>query len=466
MTKSVSDLQKNKVLFIAYFYPPCSSTEVPGSLRTVKFVRNLNNGQCHILTTRPAVGPDNDALGHIQLPVKAEIIHRVRSWDVFKVMLWLRQSVRKALGKGAKSGASKNDSPTSKKVFEGSASQTESERGKFQHLKDFIYNLCYFPDQAGPWIIPAFIKGFRVVQKNRLNVIFATGSPWSGLIVGYLISKATGKPLIIDFRDPWMNNPFHQSKGQVLDKFSYSLERRVVRHAVAVSLNTEPLMQDFVARYQDIPAEKFFVMPNGFDSADFDKIKAEPRIHDQDTLLLCHAGFLYGVRDPDVLLKAIRLANETLAESGKRVVFRQIGDVQLNYNLEERYADLLESESLILESSRPYQECLSALASADAVVNIQPATQTQVPSKLYDYLGINRPIIHITSKDGALGRLVAEKQIGTVVEFDDDSTLADLLVSLAEDMHSNNFSGYDSRDDFDIQRISAVLAEKCIQHAK
>jgi len=140
--------------------------------------------------------------------------------------------------------------------------------------------------------------------------------------------------------------------------------------------------------------------------------------------------------------------------------------VQLNYNLEERYADLLESESLILESSRPYQECLSALASADAVVNIQPATQTQVPSKLYDYLGINRPIIHITSKDGALGRMVAEKQIGTVVEFDDDSTLADLLVSLAEDRHSNNFSGYDSRDDFDVQRISAVLAEKCIQHAK
>jgi len=465
MTTNLSDLQNTKVLFIAYFYPPCSSTEVPGSLRTVKFLRNLSNGECHVLTTPPAVGSDVDALRHIQLPVKTEIIHRVGSWDVFKVMLWLRRLLQKTLGKDAYSDAS-NNSPTSKKVFEGSASQTGSERGRLQRLKDFIYNLCYFPDQAGPWIIPAFIKGFRVVRKNRLDVIFATGSPWSGLIVGYLVSKATGKPLIVDFRDPWMNNPFHQSKGQFLDKVSYNLERRVVRHAVAVSLNTEPLRQDFVTRYQDIPSEKFFVMPNGFDPADFNQIEPEPRSGEQETLLLCHAGFLYGVRDPDVLLKAIRLANESLAESGKKVVFRQIGDMRLNYNLEEHYADLLEDRSLILEPSRPYQECLSALASADIVVNIQPATQTQVPSKLYDYLGINRPIIHITSKEGALGRLVADKQIGTIVEFDDDSTLTDLLVSLAKQSQSNDFSGYSSRADFDIQRISAVLAEKFIQNAK
>lgn len=459
-------LEGNRILFVAYFYPPCASTEVPGSMRTVKFVRNLTNGECHVLTTPSAVRPDRDALGHIQLPVNGETIHRVGSWDVFRLMLRLRKLLQQALGKGANSASSPTAREANKNAFEGSGPQEESAPGRLQRLKDFVYNLCYFPDQAGPWIIPAFISGARVVRRNKLDVIFATGSPWSGLVVGYLISKATGKPLIVDFRDPWMNNPFHQSKGQFLDKFSFNLERRVVRHAVAVSLNTEPLMSDFVARYQDIPTEKFFVMPNGFDSADFEKIKPEPSDCDQDTFLLCHAGFLYGVRDPDVLLKAIRLANETLAESGKRVVFRQIGDVQLNYKLEERYADLLENGSLILESSRPYQECLSALASADAVVNVQPATQTQIPSKLYDYLGINRPIIHITSKDGALGRLVAEKQIGNVVEFDDDSTLAELLVSYAMERHSNDFSGYNSREDFDIQRISAVLAEKFIQHAK
>ncbi|WP_166268458.1 glycosyltransferase [Marinobacter caseinilyticus] len=450
------------MLFIAYFYPPTESTGVPGSMRTVKFVRNLSNGECHVMTSAHSIPERDNALNHLSIPINGEHVHRVASWDIFKLLLFVRQKLRNFFQQG--SNGAKN-SGTSKPVFKHTQSEHGSVKSGFQRLKDFIYNLCYFPDQAGPWIIPAVLAGRRIVRKHNMDIIFATGSPWSGLITGYLISKLTGKPFIADFRDPWMNNPFHQSKGALLDRWGASLERKVVQHASAVSLNTPPLMEEFLTRYPQLKSDKFFIMPNGFDPADFDNLKPEPRLNDENTLLLCHAGFLYGVRDPEVLLEAIKAANQRLSGSGKRVVFRQIGDVQLNYDIHERYADLIHDRSLIIDAPRPYQECLSALAAADAVVNVQPATQSQIPSKLYDYLGINRPIINITSRDGALGQLVTDKQLGILVGFDEVAALTDILVGEADAKANRTFSGYESRDEFNIRSISGILADKLVRYS-
>ncbi|HAC88297.1 MAG TPA: hypothetical protein DCF95_10165 [Gammaproteobacteria bacterium] len=464
MTVKSANLQGKKILFVAYFYPPSDSTGVPGSMRTVKFVRNLSNGECHVLTMPPAVTLEKNALSHINLPVNGEQIHRAASWDIFRLLLSVRQSLRKILGKASRSDAdATNDARQT--VFKSTSVDDERPASRFQRFKDFVYNLCYFPDQAGPWIIPAFIAGRRIVRRRNLDAIFATGSPWSGLVTGYLISKTTGKPLIADFRDPWMNNPFHQSKGKLLDFLSARLERKVVQQAIAVSLNTEPLREEFLERYPHLCPDKFFVMPNGFDQADFADIEPEERQKDDTTLLLCHAGFLYGVRDPAVLLEAIRAANIDLNAYGKQVVFRQIGSVQLNYDIKERFCDLLETGALVLEAPKPYQQCLSALASADAVVNIQPATQSQIPSKLYDYLGINRPIINITASDGALGKLVRTKNLGALADFDEIEKLTGILITEALNSTHESFRGYPNRFDFDVKQISSVLAEKIVKES-
>lgn len=457
MSTPASDLTNKRLLFVAYFFPPTDSTGVPGCMRTLKFVRNMDIGEAHVLTVSNTLSVTDDALKHLSLPVNGEKIHRIKSLDIFRFLLILRRKLRSLVGIGDKGQAEKRVHSVLKTATNDGG---QKGKGRLQKFKDFIYDACYFPDQAGPWIIPAAIRGTKIVRQHRIDAIFATGSPWSGLITGYLISRSTSRPLIVDFRDPWMNNPFHQSKGRLLDNWSARLERRVVRHASAVSLNTDPLRTEFIHRYPDEPENKFFVMPNGFDASEFQDVVADPRPTDQRSLLLCHAGFLYGVRDPSVLLEAIRAANRQLADSGKRIVFRQIGDVNLGYDLKKRFADLLEDGSLILEPARPYKECLRALASADLVVNVQPGTRTQIPSKLYDYLAINKPIINITSPDGALGTLVIDKKLGDLVSFEEKKQLTELLKAYAHDENLSSFSGYENRDEFEISHIAQTLAQR------
>lgn len=454
MPEASSETLPLKVLFIAYFYPPTESTGVPGSMRTVKFVRALSNVEAHVLTTQPQVGPKADALGHLSLPVNGEKIHRVAVWDIFKALLAVRKFFTRR-----KTSPESGSASSPKTTFRSSAPNPDNKASAIQRLKDFVYDACYFPDQAGPWIIPATIRGVRETRKNGIDAIFATGSPWSGLIVGYLISKFCGKPLIVDFRDPWMNNPFHHSKGKLLDNLALRLERQVVQHATAVSLNTEPLLEEFSERYPE-QRDKFLVLPNGFDPSDFEDIDAGNVGTDSPDLVLCHAGFLYGVRDPAVLLEAIRVANRKRAGESGKIVFHQIGDVQLDYNLRDRFSDLLEDGSLIIDEPVPYKQCLRSLASADLVVNIQPGTQTQIPSKLYDYLALGRPIINITPADGALGRLVASKGLGELYGFDDTEGLASALDARFSDGSRESFPGYQSASDFHIDNISDDLYRK------
>ena len=463
MPDQIADLNGSKILFIAYFYPPISSTGVPGAMRTVKFIRNLTNGECHVLTTTEEVSEQDSALSHLQLPVNNEKIYRVGRWDIFVLLLSVRSKFKQWFGKGQTAVSASN--ANTQAVFKSTAgSDTSATTSRFQQFKDFIYNLCYFPDQAGPWILPAYIKGKKLVKQLQLDAIFATGSPWSGLLVGYLVSKATGIPLIVDFRDPWMNNPFHQSKGSLLDNWSEKLEKKIVEHASAISLNTEPLRTEFLERYPHLPNDRFFVMPNGFDQADFASLTTGNEPQQPGLITLCHAGFLYGVRDPAVLLNAIQLANRSLATQNLKICFRQIGDVQLAYDIRQQYAAMIADGSLLLESARPYQQCLQALSSADWVVNVQPATKSQIPSKLYDYLAINRPILNITPEDGALGQLVSQHQLGKLFGFNDEAGLASTLVEIAEHREQNrDFSGYPARSQFDYAIIARHLAGRLTQ---
>lgn len=460
MTEKNANIHGRSVLFVSYFYPPTQSTGVPGTMRTLKFIRNLHNGDFHVLTTKPSVSDDKNAMGHLVLPVNGERIYRTISFDIFRFFLSFKRFIRNLI---SNIFSGKKYSAASSVLKKPPYFNSPPSKSMFQRIKDFIYNACYFPDQAGPWIVPAVIRGVRVVRKHNIDVLFATGSPWSGLVAGHVISLITDRPLIVDFRDPWMNNPFHQSKGKLLDKWSSRLERRIVEHASAVSLNTHPLKAEFLQRYPDIPSTKFFVMPNGFDPADFENIDPEPRKPGDGALLLCHAGLLYGVRDPAVLLNAIRNANVELSNLNKRIRFWQIGGVNLGYDIAEKFADLITDGSLILDQARPYKECLSALSSADVVVNVQPGTKTQVPSKLYDYLAINKPILTITSRDGALGELVLNKQLGDLVSFEQEAELTQLLIEYGKAEYPRAFPGYANRDDFSVSHISQALAERIVE---
>lgn len=465
---------KNKLLFVAFYYPPAGGLALPGSQRVVKFVRYLEKQSVSVLTLDPQCYPsfitrDFDK----KLPVRGERIFLTRSYDVFDLLLKGRGLIRRALGKG--SGGAGDGTGAARANGGGSAPPATAGKGGGglgQRVKDFVYDLCHYPDGASGWILPAVAEGRRIIRKEGVDVVFATGMPWSSLVVAWLLHKVTGVRYVADFRDPWIGNPFHESKGSLLDRVGRRLEKSIVRSAALVSVNTAPLREEFLARYPDQTPAKFVVLTNGFDPEDFDHLPPDPApvqgAAANRRLVLAHAGFLYGKRDPAPLLEALDL----LVRSGRcragDFLFLQMGNVQLDYDFHERYRDLIEQGVVQDLGQFPFTQCLKEMQKADVLLLIQPGTKTQVPSKLYDYLCINRPILTITPPDGALGKMIAEHRFGDLFDQADVPGIARRLEEMLElKRNSGTFAAnYPQRDSFNVERIAHALDDYLLQAAR
>jgi Glycosyl transferase 4-like domain len=455
-------------LFISYFYPPAGGSGLPGSQRTVKFIRYLQNAESvHVLTLKPECYPKELQLNfNLSLPINGEIIVREESKDKFQQLMQIRSRFNSLFAnkKNVSDGNGSFDHVNSV-----ACSVAKGKMLSLQQLKDFTHDFYYFPDQiAGPWLKPAVRAGVRLVKHNNINIIFATGMPWTALVVGRLISHKTGVPFIADFRDPWQGNPFLKSKGMLLDWRDRLCEQKVVEQAALITANTIPLRDEFIEHYPHVPAEKIISLPNGFDTKDFEHLSnlMQQKQEDSKKLILMHAGFLYGKRDPAPLFDALDQLRRNHPDLSTLVEFHQYGGITTDYDINQRYKKLIDEGIIKLFGQIPFDECLSKLVRADILIIIQPGTKTQVPSKLYDYLCINRPVLTITPLDGALGVMIREKQFGDIFAPEETEKLMKRLAQyskLRQEGQLLDSPNYSNRDKFDVRHIACLLEEKMMQ---
>jgi glycosyltransferase involved in cell wall biosynthesis len=445
--------KKHKLLIISYHYPPAGGVGLPGAQRAVKFINYLDGFEIAVLTLQPEKYPNYIRQDfNRSLPIAGERIYRTSHIDIFRFFLGIRARLFKKNTPADSPLCESSNPPPFPGISKGS-----QEPSKFQKLKDLVHDLCYFPDPASPWIPKAVMKGLKIIKKDRPDIIFATGMPWSSLIIASLLHKLSGIPYVCDFRDPWTGNPYNASKGKMLDRWNTALEKFVVKNAAIICANTEPLRDQFYRRYPEIPPEKIQVLSNGYDPEDFKHISKPPDLP-SEYLHLVHAGLLYGGRSPLPILTAIRELTTGREASGTKVKFTQIGTM------------LPAIQSLVAEYDQygffkdlgqtPYSQCLQHLATADILIIIQQGTETQVPSKLYDYLCLGRPILTITTRGGALWSLIEKYSFGDLFEPDDIEGLKEKIRAYSADkLYAGQLTAdYRRRDEFNIKNITDKLS--------
>ncbi|MBD3378156.1 glycosyltransferase [candidate division KSB1 bacterium] len=128
-----------------------------------------------------------------------------------------------------------------------------------------------------------FYAGRRTIQRieNKYNAVMVSFGPEEVLRLGKYIHKKFNIPLIIDYRDLWLDN--HFKDWTWLDrKIIYWLEKRILQHASLVITVSENLANQIFRRY-GVSAE---IIYNGFLG------KQKPlKNHNHH---ICYCGSLYG----------------------------------------------------------------------------------------------------------------------------------------------------------------------------
>ncbi|TWT81162.1 D-inositol-3-phosphate glycosyltransferase [Planctomycetes bacterium CA13] len=440
----------NKVLFLAYNFPPAANVGVFRALRFVKYLPAAG-WEPIVLTSEPESHQRLDPSLESQIPdgivVKRIAIARIE--DVAK------QRIRGALSIFGSNARNSRDDSTS--VATSNTSKTkESEHSFCDQIKEALFAI---PDRNIGWKRPAVAAALELVQKHKPAVIYATAPPFSTLVTAAEVAKRTSLPLVLDFRDPWTRVPWGpRNKSRFTQGRVIQLEKKCVSQASRVILNTSALECDFVNHYGEIPPSRFTTITNGYDNElkkQVEKILSEASSgSSEQDLTVLHPGGLYRRRDPRPILHAIAL----LKDRGKPVVFEQLGHCDAEFGVSELAAELGITESFRLDAAVSHNEMLHRMASVDAFLLVQPDTAVQVPGKLFEMMLFQKPIIALTG-DGALADIVRNYSLGCVADPNDPASIATALEELQKTQGSAmHFEK--ALHEFDGEKLTHRLAEQ------
>ena len=330
-----------RVLMLCYYFPPISSA---GTHRSVAFARWLQHFGWHPVVLTVHRSRTRWELSREEVPTDVEVV-RSSEWDLQGVLALLSGMFNRAC-----------------------------DLLRLRRRPSPFYAWC-LPDPQIAWL--STLRG--VVLARNAECVYASCSPFSSALSACVIKHVTGKPLVLDFRDPWALNP-HANHSRGKTRILGWLEAWAVRSCDALILNTQGAEQLYRRRHA-AHAHKMSCLPNGFDCLNL-PAAAVPG----GRFSIMHVGEFYRSRTPARLLEALASLDNDAIE------FVQVGPwceafARYEGRVRIRHIDRV-----------THGEALSLMRTASVLYLAQGweegvSEYVSVASKTYEYLATGTPIL-------------------------------------------------------------------------
>jgi glycosyltransferase involved in cell wall biosynthesis len=376
------------VLVVAWWFPPQSGG---GVHRPLQFVRQLarRGVRVTVLTgvARPGDRVDAELLEQVPAGVRvlrAPLKDPFRAWDAWKR---LRGAGSNGPANGASNGATAAGAP---------------------RWRDFVTEALALPDRHLPWIPAAVTKAALALTGDEPDLVFSTSPPASGHLAALVLRGLFSAPLVVDFRDPWIDNPFRRYASPLFRRIDATLEARVVAEAAEVVLNTPALERAFRRRYP--AATRVRTIPNGFDPDAFEGLPEPAGGGTPGFIEIAHFGQLYGLRSGRFLLQGLARLKEREPALFARTRVVLHGSIDGEADFRAQAAALGVAHAVAIPGALSHRDSLARQRRSDVLLILGPEheePEVQVPGKLYEYFAAQRPILTLSRKGGAIEEMLA-----------------------------------------------------------
>jgi glycosyltransferase involved in cell wall biosynthesis len=283
------------------------------------------------------------------------------------------------------------------------------------------------PDTYIGWFPFALREAQRVLRQKPIDAIYSTSPPETSHLIAGRLHAFSKIPWVADFRDPWMNLYLLPTPTPLHARLHERLERRVCARASVVVAS--PWHRDLLAtKYPGM--KRATLIPNGYDPSHLDF--ATDIVPPPDRFQLVHAGMLTQKRSAVPFLKALRIFLDEVpgAPEKCRVIFLGPRESENDAAVEE----LGLSSIVSFRDTVPHGEALKIERGSHILVLIKhanPVYDGMVPGKLYEYIGVRRPILAL-APEGEASRIVRRCRRGEVAPQDDPVGIADKMKIMYE----------------------------------
>jgi len=304
-------------------------------------------------------------------------------------------------------------------------------KNSYVKIRQNISNYIFIPDTKVLWIPCAFITGIYIILRKKPKTIFTMSPDASAHLVGYLLKHIFDIRWVVEFRDPWIDNPFRFKRPFViLEKIDQWLEKEVVTYSDHICVTSVEYKSSFLKRYNNICNDKISYIPNGFDPDDFKNIKYLKNKY----FTILHAGSLYTYRSALNFIKAFFdvLKNNYDLRDSIRLVF--VGNLDINsYNY---IKNSIFFNNINILGYKPHNVTIDLMCNADILLLIPGPGVGTMPGKTYEYLKSGRPI-YCLSDHGPCSNLITQSGAGIVEYSNKNKDISDSLYNFIINIKTN-----------------------------
>lgn len=286
----------------------------------------------------------------------------------------------------------------------------------------------------------AVVAGIKV---RNYDVVFATSTPLTVGIPGYILSSARQVPFVFEVRDLWPDSAVATGvlRNALLIKMSRWLEELFYRKAARIVTLTQGIYENLKQR--GIPEKKLDFISHGADLQLFHPMHVNgfrKGLKLEDKFVCVYAGAHGLANGLEQVIEAARILKEH-----RDVLFILIGTGKEKPPLMEK-ANSYDLPNVLFLDPMPKVEVRHALAEADVglmVLRNVPLFSTACPNKLFDYLASGKPVL--VNFDGETRKLLEEHRAGIFVDPDYPQSMAEAVLKLKHNPELKKTMGLSAR---------------------
>jgi len=285
----------------------------------------------------------------------------------------------------------------------------------FGKLSAFIRGNFFIPDARIGWVPFALKAARKIVAKEQITTIITTGPPHSSHLIGLQLQKEFKVNWFADFRDPWSDVFYNKDlyrRSRAVSK-DLKLELQVLQAAQGIITTVGGRLHESLI--EKAPAQKFYALPNGFDSELMNRGTVEKNHH---YLHVVYTGLLTQNQPYNGVFKILNDLSATqpikLSLAGN-IAPDIINEIKISFP----------KIDAIFHGYLSHKEAVGLMKSANLLINfIFIGAQTQMISgKILEYIATEVPILSIGNPDSEAAKFLEQ---GTAAVMLDQSNLKEM----------------------------------------
>ena len=392
----------NKVLVIAYYFPPLGLSGVQRTLKFVKYLRQYGWEPTVLTVSSRGYYAKDDSL---MLECDKLGIEIIRTDSLDPNRFFRKQDI------------------------------VPMPYERWRKFLSRVSDTFFIPDNKIGWKNIAVKKASELISKNKFDIIFASAPPFSSFLIGKKLRDKFHIPLVLDFRDLWVDYPFKFYPTFLHKKWNMNLELKAIKSADGIVVASRRIKEVLIRRYSFLRYNEVNLISHGFDPEDL-QMENKDKISLTNKMRFTYAGTFYENITPEYFLEAAAKVLKEFPKLRGKIEFCFVGILNKDHLQLLKKLELYDSVNIC--GYLPHKTCMNYLMASD-VLWLMMREDLYSPGKIFEYIGTGKKILGCVPV--GFMRDVIEEANGVVVDHENVNDIASAIVELYKQYEHKELKG-------------------------